>query len=96
MRIDPIDRGIAALDRNKPDWRDHVDASTLDMGSPTRCVLGQVFGFYPTGKRELGFVEGLDYGFSISLDPGALPPTFTDWDDLTEAWLARLGTPPRW
>lgn len=36
--------GIVWLDRNGPDnWRGLVDLPTLDIDSPSDCILGQVF-----------------------------------------------------
>lgn len=36
-----IQRGIALLDRKAPGWDETVEARNLDLGSPTRCVVGQ-------------------------------------------------------
>lgn len=38
-----VERGAAWLDENVDDWWDKVDLIALDMRSPCRCVLGQLF-----------------------------------------------------
>ena len=37
-------RAAALLDKTLPDWFSRVDLAALDMASPTRDVLGQLFG----------------------------------------------------
>lgn len=85
-----IDRGIALLDSKVPDWREVIDKDSLEMSSPTRCILGMVFGTYRTGLDELGLTAGHRHGFSLPDDVEA------DYRELTQAWRARLGVPPRW
>jgi hypothetical protein len=41
-----IARGMAALDAEVPGWRERVRCDALDVQSPYRCVLAQVFGSY--------------------------------------------------
>jgi|SRR5882757_1287790 len=38
--------GVAWLDENVPGWPAKIDLDELDMGSPSCCVLGQVYGSY--------------------------------------------------
>lgn len=59
---DRIDRGVEMLDDNRPDWRDRIDPTRLDMLDGFRCILGQVYdegpfavlSGYQIGMRELG------------------------------------------
>jgi len=42
------------LDRKFPyGWADWVDLDTLDLMSPTRCILGQLFGDWDRGAHLL-------------------------------------------
>lgn len=43
------------LDRLFPGWANHVDLNTLDMPSPTHCVLGQ--GAYYTYSTFFGLIK---------------------------------------
>jgi hypothetical protein len=67
--------GAVLLDTHRPGWRDSVDISTLNMGSYSRCVLGQLYDGFGEGMRVLG-VHGLtgsaptvaDFGFAAGGD----------------------------
>lgn len=64
---DRVAAGAAFLDAQRPGWRDRVDATTLSMGSSSRCVLGQLFGDYHVGIEALdvgGEGTSVDYGFT--------------------------------
>jgi hypothetical protein len=41
-----VRRGAAYLDRVRPGWQWRVNPSTINLVSPTDCVLGQTFGYY--------------------------------------------------
>lgn len=65
VRLD-VARGVALLDADRPGWRHLVDVKQLDMWDYKRCVLGQVYGDYLSGVRELGlhaFFADTDNGF---------------------------------
>jgi hypothetical protein len=53
-RFTAIGRSVRLLDRHLPGWEWEVDLATLEMRTPYRCVLGQLFGSYTHGKRALG------------------------------------------
>ena len=38
-----VDRGAAALDHLRPDWRKHISAARLDISHSVWCVLGQLY-----------------------------------------------------
>jgi hypothetical protein len=72
-----VARGVAWLDRVAPNWRDRVDAVTLDMASPTHCVAGQVF--------AAEAVAGRTDGYSIMVR--SLPEYDDDWGGRTiDTW----------
>lgn len=47
------DCGAEYMDTNYPDWRDRVAAERLHMDNGFACVLGQYFGEYTKGIREI-------------------------------------------
>lgn len=63
-----VSRGIALLDRNLVDrgWRQKINPKTLDIGSCSTCILGQLFGsFHSRGSREArNGASAVDFGFS--------------------------------
>lgn len=63
-----------------------IDPQTLNMQSPSRCVLGQVFGNYLIGKNKLRltWTDCVLYGFDL--------PASRDheWPQLQAEWRAAL------
>ena len=83
-----IDNGIAALDDNAPNWREHIDKDQLDMSSCRHCVLGQLYGDFADGLRDLGVCtmkSSSGFGF-CSWDTGQLTPEQIQgvWDKIDE------------
>lgn len=87
--------GAAALDVTEgvsPDWRKDINLTTLDVGFPTVCILGQIFGEYDKGAAKLGFeAYGDEDDDPTNIELGFMP----DDDDprseaLTEAWREYL------
>lgn len=79
-----VERGAALLDEKRPGWRARVDLASLDLGSCSRCVLGQLLGDYED-RVEIGLDdEGLaaHHGFVLGIDDNAL----TGYKALTEEW----------
>jgi hypothetical protein len=68
-----VQAGIALLDEKGPaDWRERIDFATLNLQSRRNCVLGQIYGYYNDGLRELGVTQfdfddfpGAPYGFML-------------------------------
>jgi hypothetical protein len=66
-----VQRGAQLLDEKVPDWRSKIDVERLDISDFRDCILGQLFGSYRTGLREMGLASilvGVDYGFDMNLD----------------------------
>lgn len=102
-----VQAGIALLDEKGPaDWRERIDLGKLDLAYMSRCILGQVFGDFYAGARDLGFKEEwawyvnerdtAPYGFWRD---ASLPDAYGDEDlqesedeyaQLTAAWKAAL------
>lgn len=79
-----VKSGIALLDAHfgGSSWKTDIDLDTLDLGSCSVCVLGQLFGNYSDGLDELGIIGGYSYGFDQSSG---------SFRDLTAAWKDALG-----
>jgi hypothetical protein len=88
---DPVARGVALLDREHPRWYAHVDPDELDMGSNSRCVLGQIYGGggyswgYIYGRDDLGLSHrsAVRHGFDIRDNRNDV-----GYADLTKQWAA--------
>lgn len=59
-------RGAALLDLRMPGWAARIDTESLDINSPSRCVLGQLGGF---GKQR----DALGLGSTARIDPSDGP-----------------------
>jgi hypothetical protein len=74
-----IKAGIALLEEEYgSDWVEHIDMETFDISDTRCCVLGQLYGHYTVGSRQLG-IHGPSYGFDLVSSDHR-------WDDLQEAW----------
>ncbi len=67
-----VELGATVLDEYASDWYRFVDLELLDIQSTQNCVLGQIFGSFKNGTRDLGF-EGDRYeeerlGFELTHD----------------------------
>lgn len=62
-----VKRGAKLLDTKYRYWYLSVDLDTLDINCTFRCVLGQLYGRYRTGKSLIGVPESkaFDYGFNL-------------------------------
>lgn len=49
-------RGIVFMDSIYPEWREHLDTDTLDLGSESACVWGQVFGSFDQGYKSISIL----------------------------------------
>lgn len=93
-----VARGVDWLDENVPDWAERVEVKTLEMASPCRCVLGQVFSAANTYDKthHIGDPTGYDLGLDLAYDQD--PVEFTSkwaedrgFDGETDAEFAALG-----
>lgn len=73
--------GAAYLDAVQPGWAERINLATLDLGSPTRCVIGQSVARYLDGIEELNLsiVEGQALGFAAE--------RASQYEELTQAWI---------
>lgn len=91
-----VNAGIEWLNEHGPtEWWDLIDLTTLDLNSPARCVLGQVFA---ADCDTYGYNNGYEYIFNKYVnDDGDLrmvdfwhlgfsDVTPRDYELLTEQW----------
>lgn len=84
-----VQEGAELLDRMHPDWAKRINLDTLKIESCNDCILGQLYGGYSKGKKELGlpFGEALKYGFCAD----DRPLTAEEWTT-----LFTTGQKPEW
>lgn len=57
--------GVALLTEHwSENWADSVSSGNLDLHSPDRCVLGQIFGSFALGAATLRIRDEAAYGFA--------------------------------
>ena len=61
-----VQMGALLLDERFPGWANQVDTRNLEIRNCRDCILGQLYGEYFHGVRQLGLVEGHSYGFAPS------------------------------
>jgi hypothetical protein len=71
-----VERGAAML---PPRWHEKVNAATLDISNPFKCILGQLYGGYGRGLTVLGIS-------SWASELGFNGENKDDQDAMTEAW----------
>ena len=88
-----VREGVKFLDAHGPDdWRGMIAPKRLDLTNGERCVLGQIFGDYHDGERNLNICDE----FAVTL--GFMEGDSNDDNDdpeardraLTAAWRAVL------
>lgn len=102
-----IARGAELLDRYvRGDWRSRLNTASLEMGSCSDCVVGQLFGptvdggEYTGALRLMGAPSDIrlraiwasDHGFDALPEDGRIRShgNKIDYDGLREAWLEYL------
>lgn len=93
--------GVKLLDKLCPGWQLTIDVPELDISSPSRCVLGQVFGAYTEGLDYLlrntpkgGDIVPLTthFGFALSShEDGKYPLLTRTWQKAIREALAQKG-----
>ena len=84
-----IEKGIAWLDEVSPGWEGEIDLAQLDIMSPYKCILGQLFLW--EGSRYDPSPPGMtDYGFLLPWRTGV--DCQQGYSILTEEWRAAIKT----
>jgi hypothetical protein len=92
--VERVDAGVDWLSKRDSRWASHVDGTTLDLSSPTHCILSQVFR-KPWLQASLSRSEYIAYGF-LAPDglTGFIPERFDYRDSyyyaLTNRWRLML------
>lgn len=81
--------GVIALDFVEPLWFVKLDEHRLDVGSDTRCPLGQLWGRFSRGLRALDIPEDDAALFGFDSPTALGEPGFRD-DGATEREYATL------
>src|ERR1044072_5674603 len=50
-----VEKGAAELDRIFPDWQERINLHRLSLRDGIQCVLGQLYGAFIEGSRQLGW-----------------------------------------
>jgi hypothetical protein len=77
-----VKNGARLLDNLVPGWANLVETASLDLGSSSNCVLGQLFGTYEDGLRALGLNEYEDaasVGFNLGFAELTYQPLLREW-----------------
>lgn len=86
-------KGAKRLDEKRPGWAQRIQVERLNMFSGSQCILGQEYGQYQRGWRDVHPTGGdepfaVAYGFTLE-DPWQHNPT---WNLLQAAWLKEIET----
>ena len=95
--------GIEFLDTQLgEDWKDQLDRSKMDISSGDMCILGELYGDYHTGCKELGLAQfpsdeeyhpellsARNFGFFVDSDASD-DPEAVDFAYLQDAWAEIL------
>lgn len=75
-----IEAGLAWLDTHYPHWKQDLLLETLNLGSCTYCILGQLEGYYfdAMERWRLTPEQMIELGFNIEI--------VGDYGVLTNAW----------
>lgn len=57
-----VNRGMELLDKENPEWDQKINLQTLNTSTLLSCVLGQLYGNYVEGCRQLNLNSGITQG----------------------------------
>ena len=77
-----VQNGIRVLDETYPEWWKLIDPEQLNIDNEFYCVVGQIFGKYSTGMKQLGLLEGYDYGFLVGY--------YRDQKEIHQEWKKQI------
>lgn len=94
-----VAQGATLLDRKNPDWFRQINVKTLDLNSTRNCVLGQLYGDFLVGVRQIEFSsiwKTSRHGFVCSLHAGIigicglLRLALREHKELEQVWKAAI------
>lgn len=106
MYEEEIARGMALLDDQEPGWYKKISLKELALGSTSYCVLGQVYGDFDDGIRQLFDGDEHDgvysetgpykfvrsHGFDLPLAEGNVLSRVDEYDQFTDEWRIAIRT----
>ncbi len=81
-----VTAGATLLDQHNPDWHNHIDLDHLDQGRDWDCILGQLYGAFVHGTRELGISHKRADGDTVNHGFDLDDLTDEPFHALTAAW----------
>lgn len=87
-----VKRGSEILDSVRPLWYEDVNTEDLDMQSVDNCLLGQLYGRFSEGKKEIGLTLGASYGFAVSRGLKTSYEHRQAWKALRRLWIEEIET----
>ena len=96
--LEKVQRGARLLDEREPGWWVGVDPDTLELSSPTDCVIGQVFGNVFSDDPTDNYCQALEsLGIGRTTCPSHEWPamlhgfdTYHDHETLTGMWAQEI------
>lgn len=66
-----VRRGARLLDQKVKNWHKRIDIDRINLRCSTDCILGQIFGWYFSGRTHLKLFEKTNsHGFSAAWSEG--------------------------
>lgn len=89
-----VESGAKLLDDYASDWYRFVDLGRLDIQSIQNCILGQIFGSFRNGTRDLGFegdrAEEERLGFEMTHDEYMSESVQAIAESIENAWCTQI------
>lgn len=85
-----VAKGARLLDNRVPGWETRIDRANLKMRHVGRCILGQLYGDYNTGRSVLNLTpdQGEEFGFDLPRTDYLRPDD--DWIPLEIYWCDEI------
>jgi hypothetical protein len=84
-----VKKGVYLLDEQFPEWRQKIDLDSLELSSGHCCVLGQLYGYYSWGQRQLGLDNPSMFGFEVPSENVEYQRSLA-YDALNELWAEHI------
>lgn len=90
-----VKRGVYALDEQFPGWREKVVVDELDLSNGESCILGQLYGGYSVGQRQLGLYHEAHASYQHGFDLTGADINFDGnshyaWRALDQLWTEHI------
>jgi hypothetical protein len=82
-------RGAAYLDQEHPDWFQQINIKDLNLGCPSFCIVGQLFGSYYNFAKTKSWTWLSDHGFA-HLEELGNNCLQSEWTELSKEYMTSL------